>query len=473
MQQAPSVTIDRVGWRKPGFALLVGTAVAAVGAGLLATALERPEVGLAVVVGVLGGALVGYLMLNRFEAFLSVMLVIRPLLDLTKGTQAGTLDLTVLTGMGMVAATVWWLWFNRHPVGERQASPLTAALIAFGLVSLLAIPGSELPMTAFAEVSRLLSGVLLFLVCDTMLARGVPIRRLLTSILVAAILPIFVPLIGPAVGIEVYHFKDGIRALRSTFFLSNNFAHFLAPFIVLGVAFIGNLRGPRRVLLLAILALAFTELVLAVTRGAWLAVLTGILVIGLVHNRRLLLVAVFVSALAFAFVPAVNERVTDLVGDPSAPRSQSSLAWRLDHWSAIVSLSKDTPLLGIGPGMTNVLSQNEKAPHSDYVRSYVETGVLGLLAYISVIVSMLYVGWLAIGRSEEAHRPAALGVFAFSCGFAVASLAENLITTVSFLWFVMPMLAIVNRLAYPPKAPGGIGWISAEVEAPAVLSSRR
>jgi O-antigen ligase len=444
--------------------------VAAIGAGLLVTSLERPEVGVGVVLGVPGGALVGYLLLHRFEAFLSVMLFIRPLLDLTKGTHAGTLDLTVLTGIGMIAAMVWWLWFHRHPFGERQASPLTSALIAFAAVSLAAVLGSALPMTAFIEGSRLLSGVLLFLVCDTMLARGVPIRRLLASILAAAILPLLVPLIGPAVGIDAYHYKDGIRALRSTFFLSNNFAHFLAPFIVLGVALIGSVRGARRIFLLAILAIALTELVLAVTRGAWLAVLVGIFVIGLVHSRRILLVALSLSILAYAFVPAVHERVTNLAGDPGAPRNQSSLAWRIDHWSEIISLSKATPLIGIGPGMTLALSHNEKAPHSDYVRAYVETGVLGLLAYLFVIASMLYVGWRAVGRSEGAYHLAAVGVFAFSCGFAVASLAENLITSVSFLWFVMPMLAIVNRLAYPPQASGGLAWIT--VEPVAVLPSR-
>ena len=420
-------------------------------ASVVATAANRPGPLVLALIGALGVALLGYLVLHHFEGFLMTMLVIRPLLDLTKTAEHTAIDVTTLTGIGMVGASALWLLLNRRPEGPRQTSPLAVALAVFTAVSILAIPGAQQPLTAVAEVSRLLSGVLLFFVFDTMLARGMPIRRLLKVLLLAAVLPLIVPFIGGFAGIDVYHVKDGIPALRSTFFLSNNFAHFLAPLIVLGVAFMSTLKGTQRAILLAFVGVGVTELVLTVTRGAWLAVLIGVLVTGFIQSRRLFVVGLAGALLAYAFIPAIHERVTDLNADPDAPRSQSSLAWRVDHWLEIVKLAEDTPLIGIGPGMTLQLSHNEKTPHSDYVRAYVEVGILGLLAYLGVILSALYVGRRAVSRSEERHRPAAVGIFAFICGFSVASMGENLITTVSFLWYVMPMLAIVNRLAYPPS----------------------
>ena len=81
--------------------------------------------------------------------------------------------------------------------------------------------------------------------------------------------------------------KDDVDALKSVFYLSNNFAYFLVPLIILGVAWALRTTGWVRYAALAYIGVVGVELILTETRGAWLCAALGALIVCLLLDRRI------------------------------------------------------------------------------------------------------------------------------------------------------------------------------------------
>ena len=75
----------------------------------------------------------------------------------------------------------------------------------------------------------------------------------------------------------------------------------------------------------------------------------------------------------------VAERLIDLRSDQEvAGLEGNSLEWRLDYWRTVTRLADESPIIGIGPKMTQYVTDSAKVPHNDYLRAYVEMGILGV-----------------------------------------------------------------------------------------------
>ncbi len=408
-------------------------------------------------VALVGFGVLSYFAVFRFELFTLMLLFVRPLLDLGKGRVGTALaEPTLVTGFMLLAGGSIWLYANRDSIGRyvQPRSPLIPAGAAFLIIALLASIGSAQPLVSLEWAIRVAGGLMVFFVVFRLLSSGLSSGRVISVMFASAVGPMVLAVIGPSIGIQAYHFKDGIRALRSTFFLSNNFAHFLAPLIILAIAFAIRSTGRRQVLAIVGAASMLVALVATVTRGAWVAVIVGVVVLGVMVSRRLVAATLALSVLSVIFIPPVTARFVDLLPDPSAPRAQSSLGWRIDHWQELIGLAGESPILGLGPGMSVVLSTSEKAPHNDFVRAYVEMGLIGLIVYVVLVATVLYVVFRAIRFSlTPFEKTVTLGIAAYSVGFVVASLAENLMGLLSFLWVYMPLLAISARIAHRSSGP--------------------
>ena len=80
---------------------------------------------------------------------------------------------------------------------------------------------------------------------------------------------------------------------------------------------------------------------------------------------------------------------------------------------------------------------NGQPPHNDYLRAFVELGVVGLVAYLALLASLVGV---AVGALRQARGPSARTVaLAFAgvvAAFVVTSAAANLLGQVVLLWYV-------------------------------------
>jgi putative inorganic carbon (HCO3(-)) transporter len=449
-------------------AVLVAVVVAVCAVVVAASAVGRTTTAVVGLVGLVG---VAYLVHRRsILAVVVVVSVVRPLLDLTATRRGDGLSPTEVFGVLTLVVLGGWLFTRRHAVVARLAGPLPLALVALVVAYALATLGSPVPVEGAAATMRVATGVAMFLVVDQLLADGrLTVRRLVALLAAVSAVPLAYPLLG-LVGVPVTAQKDGVAALASVFFLSNNFAHFLVPLLVVGAAWALRTTGRARWIATAYVAVVAVELVLTQTRGAWIAGAVGVLVVCLLLDRRVAaLVSVGLGAVALA-VPPVTARILSLVPDPSNPYSESSFAWRLHQWQRLAGEAEANPVTGGGPGVSVLLTGKEA--HNDYLKALVETGVFGLLAYLAVLAAAVYTAWAAFRctRVPDVERDPEAGLaqatYAAAAGYAVAivvsAAGENLVDNVTFLWIALPLLAVAHHAVRPPPTappprttPGG------------------
>ncbi|GAA4676917.1 O-antigen ligase family protein [Nocardioides nanhaiensis] len=389
---------------------------------------------------------------RRFVHFFVAACLLRPLVDLTAGPRGQGVSVTEIFGIAVLAVMLLWLFTQRRLLVERVVAPLPLALLAIIAIFTLSTLGSPDLGEGLGSTLRMTAGIAVFFVVDLLLVtRRLSLRDVVQLVLAVAAIPLLYPFLG-VLGVQVTHQKDGFTALKSVFYLSNNFAHFLVPLLVIGAAYVLRSQGRDRVLALAFCALVGAELILSQTRGAWLGALVGVLVVCVLLNRKLLLVGLAGVVLAGLFVPQVNTRLADLEPDSDQPYAENSLTWRLDQWARLWPAADDSPVLGSGPGTAVLLTGKEA--HNDYMKMLVDTGVLGLAAYLVFVIGAIVVAWRALRRVRRLARsdPDAAaahpwvealfaGIFAYALAAAAAAAGENLIDNVTFLWTALPLFA--------------------------------
>ena len=146
-----------------------------------------------------------------------------------------------------------------------------------------------------------------------------------------------------------------------------------------------------------------------------LAVVT--VVLAGVHGRRLLLVpAVLVFGALLTQVPAISSRLAHEFS-PSDPNN--TVLSRLALWKVTLSMLGDHPLFGAGLfGFARTIDRyrggvyDEKLiyPHNIVLNFWSETGLLGLLAFVALLVQGLRTTWTAWRSGPPAWRGLQLGV---------------------------------------------------------------
>lgn len=108
---------------------------------------------------------------------------------------------------------------------------------------------------------------------------------------------------------------------------------------------------------------------------------------------------------------------------------------RLAHWQAALGMLNDHPLLGVGIGNYVPVYPGYALPgwedplghaHNYYLHIAAETGLLGLGAYLLVILVCFWLGWRVLREVSGHWQGVALGILGVLAAFAVHSLFDNL-----------------------------------------------
>jgi O-antigen ligase len=176
-------------------------------------------------------------------------------------------------------------------------------------------------------------------------------------------------------------------------------------------------------------ALLLIAQALANSRGAELGILAAVLALLVVGFRRerlaglvaLVGVPLLVLAWATRLVPAsvqekllAQARLNDVLSGQINDANFSTVE-RLAHWIAGLRMFSAHPLLGVGAGNYAAAYPAYALPdwpdalghaHNYYINVAAETGLLGLLAFLAVVVASLAVGWRAahVARGSDGAR---------------------------------------------------------------------
>jgi O-antigen ligase len=172
-------------------------------------------------------------------------------------------------------------------------------------------------------------------------------------------------------------------------------------FLVLTVIFYAILAGtqnfshsPQRYLLYAIPVITL----LTWSRGYWLGFLAGVgtfLFLGRRYISKSRKVgAIGVTLILLAFMAAGSLIVSDMVGQRVA--NTNTVEWRLARWQLTLEASNKQPLFGIGfNNLRDVFGATHggyTTAHNSFLSLFAELGIVGLLAYLAIIFSMIWIG---------------------------------------------------------------------------------
>jgi putative inorganic carbon (hco3(-)) transporter len=412
------------------------------------------------VVSAVGGIVFAWLAVTRFWWMLLALFALRPALDaLTPkvGTDAGGgIEPGTIVGGVFLVAGILWLVVQYRSGTWTKLSRSSLALLIFGGVAVVSSIGAALPKASLTSASKLLSIAVMLAVLEQIFAvHPERIKLLLIATFASFIVPAIVgyaQLRGskPA---QTYNAVN-VGRVESTFVHPNAFASYLVIIIVLAVALTPYFTGRWRRSLVVISMAASPLLLFTYARGAWVALYVALLIIGLAQSKWLV-IGLLAGALLVVFtVPSVSARLGDLSKTKSTTagvNDPNSLSWRIGYWGHVLPLAKPNPITGIGFDMVQHTTPEKLPPHNDFVQAYVETGVIGLAAFLALLVAI----WADLRAAARRRRigfgrgmtlaAAAIGVTLFMQLFS-----ENLLGQPVILWYFLVPLAWV--IAAPVSA---------------------
>ncbi|MGC9396542.1 MAG: O-antigen ligase family protein [Anaerolineae bacterium] len=387
----------------------------------------------------------------------------------------------VLRTLAWLLAGVWLadcLIRRRSPWRELKCNPLLFPALALAGVQVLAtVFAADRGLSLWGSYERaqgtltLLSYVLLFLVVSSRLRILDQAQRLLTAMVMTGV-PLVALGLTQALGWDpVGLVSDARSPLYTTLGRSNFTGAYLALLLPLTAAL--TVTAAQRWQRLAGSGLLLAELAiigLTMARGAWLAAIMALGTLALLWFWPRLPR----SWRRVAFIIGL----TGLVGGLSVTlwlgRQDGSEAARLTIWQATLELIARRPLLGHGPDALGLVFPRVYPPqlvyyqgrglavdraHNLFLDWTVTTGLLGLLAGLTLVAAFFRAGWRAAQAAVDPQRRLLL----IACLAAVAgNLAGNLVSfdvtaTATATWLLLALLSSLVE---------GGRWISGEVEVP-------
>ncbi len=259
----------------------------------------------------------------------------------------------------------------------------------------------------------------------------------------------------------------------------NVFAFYLVFLLVVFLPVLLLRPRPRPWWVWATAGTAAVLLLLTYTRGAWVGLLLTLGIIGAVRYRRLFLRAMFVLVLLALLAPFVHRTLLETSGvdltrtqivrrvlDLERESDDSSIEFRVRLWREMSRKFAEQPVFGHGLGAFPVLREQQirgffqaTEAHNDYLRLAIETGILGLVAYGTLLATLLRNLLRARGaKATPEQRVTVLCALAFLPAFLFMSFFDNLLQGTAVMWAFwayMSAVAGMQRGALPLAVPKG------------------
>jgi putative inorganic carbon (HCO3(-)) transporter len=205
---------------------------------------------------------------------------------------------------------------------------------------------------------------------------------------------------------------------------SNQTAAFLAQFAMFfwGLALFIK-RKKIKLLSYGLVAITVFATMYTFSRGAYIAVLVSVLVLGVLKDRKLLLLLGLFLVTWQAVVPtAVRQRVT--MTENSSGQLEASAESRVELWENAEKAIISSPIVGTGFATFQLGEHidNLRDTHNWYVKVMVETGIIGLIVALILLQQLLAVSYRLFKRATDPlYRGLGLGLFLATCSCIVAN----------------------------------------------------
>ncbi len=286
------------------------------------------------------------------------------------------------------------------------------------------------------------------------------IRKIYTALLATSVLVAMYAIFQHFWGMDLYRhkvlpqFEPHNFAAMGFFGQHLTYGGYVMLILLLGLGLSGKFKMSFKLNLfykvgLLLLGLA---LIFSYARSAILGAVVGVLFWGMIKGKKLFLYLLVVVILLLGLVSFLEPQLSKRIGYAFSP-SHPSNSVRMGLWQTSWNMIKDKPIFGIGPGNFSKVFDRYKVPqeydtiahpHNDYLNVWVNSGIVGLLAYlflwfsflrrlakkftISIPIITVLVGFLAAGLFQCYYTDQEIGMLLFfilGLGMAEIRLNEN------------------------------------------------
>ncbi|PIQ97744.1 MAG: hypothetical protein COV67_02570 [Nitrospinae bacterium CG11_big_fil_rev_8_21_14_0_20_56_8] len=339
--------------------------------------------------------------------------------------------------------------------------PLWIPLAGFSLACILAVVSGVDPANSFPSLKRLLEILIFFWGVNCIQSSGD--REKVIGVLLAAG---GLSTLGGFYHVMEKGFGTNVR-VEGTMSVYMTFAGLLMMVSLVGLGKLAFDR-PLRKWVGGCVVLMLACLLLTHTRQAWLGLLAGIVFLFYVRNKRWVLALPVIMVMVYVLAPwQIQLRMASMVD-----LKDVTLLNRVALWEGGWLIFKDHPLLGCGFKCVDVVHSQYPDPtgriqklrgmHNNVIQLMVDTGLVGMLSWLTVWVGYFLTLRRLAGNAEENDGPERgirLGCAAAVLGFLIAGLFETNLYDgeVSMLLYFIMALPFAAGNWQPRKGLRG-GW---------------
>lgn len=406
--------------------------------------------------------------LSLLAKILFLVLLIRPSLDVFTHIKISGINPASFLSLLIIALGFVCVW--QCTKDERKSlfkNPIVIALcmwiiplVLWGVIPVLMI-GTE-RLSGIREWVRLFSFIPLT-VLVLYITQSTKRFTLVYAVLASFIIPALVG--GYQLLFQETDLIKNVPRLSSTFVHPNSFAFYLVLIFCLFV-WLFRTTQYKKIGVVGIIA-SLALLVATFSFTGVITFMTAVFVLALGLNRYLriaAIAAVMVLCIAFAVSPTGWQRMKDELHVENLDliertgKQTSSLTWRFVNWRFLYRQWKERPITGYGlesiPIVNPMLNRDKVGSdaHNDYILYLTETGIIGLLLYLSMLSVVGFSLWQTYRRADSFEaKNLALTVLALYAAWLVSSLADNLITVTAYQYALWTVFMVLHAFFTPPQ----------------------
>jgi O-antigen ligase len=384
---------------------------------------------------------------------LAVLLFTYPF-DLT--TYVGPVKVTTSYALFAILVAVWAVReiLPNPPVWQHTA--LDWPVIIFALAtyaSVLGLTGNY--SDQLVALLKATGGFVLFFIATQSLRSKGDIWLVVGAVLATGLLQCvetILPVVNGTVAVS-----DATRA-TGTVNEPNDFAGYLVLVGPLAVAVGLILRNRWTVIAGGIGTLLFgAALVATLSRSGWLGIVMAVITLAvLLPQRRRQIAFIGAGALAVLLVGGLAGPIADRLGNQAGSSPVDTFMARVPIWAAAIAMTASHPIFGVGvDNFQNFIDDYNpdlgvNIAHNLFLNMSAERGLLGLGAFVAVVVMLFKVLWGAFHSAPSfPYRVVAAAVIASMLGFFAHSQFDVSYYDYKILlmfWFLVGLAAILPRI---------------------------
>jgi O-antigen ligase len=456
--------------RQPGVTLQPAAVLAVLGLGMLAVCAAFAAVGLEQATALLLG------MLFLIPAVLNLPIAVVLWVPFSFLPPLGFVGAAPTAG-AVVILLAWLPSLRAHGAPTRALLTLHRRRIALAFVLLiwvtLSVSWASHPDNGLADLWQWWLAGVAFLVAVTTIATPGHARLFVLALVAGAVISAVVGLLGESLSTSADALSLAAEDRRRLGSLLDD-PNYVAAGLVVGLVLATGLLRPRRPIANALLVICTGVLTVAVaateSRGALVAVGVAIVAALLFYSGRRAQVVVLlatlgaVAAMWFSVNPNAWERVSEFDSSGSGRTALWTVAWRITEDQPVTGAGLDNfveeaPKYTREPGQLEVVANIAEKPHvahNVYLQFLAETGFVGAILFVSLLLACARAAWLA-GRLFDEKQDRDMAALARGClvaiiAFAAASFFLSDGNDVRF-WLMLALGPIMHGIAVRTPTP--------------------